>query len=537
VDSSDRPLSPRLSGSAGGYATAVGLALLAVGARTLLEPVLGSHTALFPLTAGVAIAGWLGGLGPALLATLIGVLAVDASVFTGRLNGAPRPESVTPLIMFAITGAVMAVASGSLHRRCRWLAADHARIAAQLFESELRFQEIADAAPVYIWRSDRDGNCMWFNRPWLDFRGRTVEEERGRGWMDGIHPDDRDRYARAEAAVFETRRPFSVDYRLRRFDGEYRWVVDHGVPLHDGHGRFAGFVGSCFDITTRKAAEAEHELLLARERAARSDAERATRLKDEFLSTLSHELRTPLNAILGWTHLLRETSPDPSELLRGLAVIERNAHLQTRIVEDLLDMSRIITGKMRLERRVVGLAAVVDSAIESLKPAFDAKGVLLSQSLDRATTVIGDPARLQQVVWNLLSNALKFTPKGGLVDVRLAVVGSEAQLTVRDTGRGIQPQFLPHVFERFRQEDASTRRSQGGLGLGLALVKNITELHGGAVRVSSAGESKGSTFIVTLPEDQRHVHRAGFETHVAKPVEPGELIDVVATVAHPANRP
>lgn len=657
VDSSDRPLSsPRLSGSAGGYAAAVGFALLAIGVRTLLDPVLGSQTALFPLTAGVVTAGWLGGLGPALLATLIGGLAVDASLFTGRLDGAARLDGVVPLIMFAVTGGVIALASGALHRRCRSLAADEAHVAAQLFESELRFQEIADAAPVYIWRSDRDGNCTWFNRPWLDFRGRTVDAERGRGWMEGIHPDDQDRYAHAEVAAFETRRPLTIDYRLRRFDGEYRWVVDHGVPLHDGHGRFDGFVGSCLDITTRKAAEAEHEMLLARERAARSDAERATRLKDEFLSTLSHELRTPLNAILGWTHLLRETGPDPAALLRGLAVIERNAHLQTRIVEDLLDMSRIITGKMRLERRVVGVAAVVDAAIESLKPAFEAKGLSLSQSLDRTTTVIGDPARLQQVVWNLLSNALKFTPKGGLVDVRIAVVGSEAQLTVHDTGRGIQPEFLPHVFERFRQEDASTRRSEGGLGLGLALVKHITELHGGAVRASSAGETRGSTFIVTLPlavgpqrtepaglplkpavsspssvqirrldgvkvlvvdddqgsrmvagrllaehgavvttasgasealalydsfapdvllsdigltgadggellteirrreadlghtvfaialtaltgpEDQRRVHRAGFEAHVSKPVEPAELIDVVATVAHRAIR-
>jgi PAS domain S-box-containing protein len=249
-----------------------------------------------------------------------------------------------------------------------------------------------------------------------------------------------------------------------------------------------------------KRAASERESLLAAERAARDEAERINMMKDEFLATLSHELRTPLNAILGWSQLLTMAPPGEEELRDGLEAIERNARVQTQLIDDLLDMSRIISGKIRLDVQWTDLTSVVDAAVESVRPSADAKCIRLRKILDPfAGPVAGDPTRLQQVVWNLLSNAIKFTPKGGKVDVMLERVNSHLELTVNDSGIGIKPEFLPAVFERFRQADSSTTRSFGGLGLGLSIVKHLVELHGGLVRAKSAGEGEGATFIVTLP--------------------------------------
>jgi len=251
----------------------------------------------------------------------------------------------------------------------------------------------------------------------------------------------------------------------------------------------------------RRRAEAEREALLAGERAARSEAERASRMKDEFLATLGHELRTPLNAIVGWAQILRNKSCTPEDLAEGLAVIERNATAQARIIEDLLDMSRITSGKVRLDIHPVDLNEVITSAVETARPASEGKGVQLQRVLGphNLSTVRGDPGRLQQVVWNLLTNAIKFTPKGGRVQIRVDQVQSHLEITVSDTGAGIKPEFLPYVFDRFRQADASTTRHHGGLGLGLAIVKHLVELHGGTVRAESEGLGKGATFIVSLP--------------------------------------
>ncbi|MGA2442480.1 MAG: ATP-binding protein [Tepidisphaeraceae bacterium] len=240
--------------------------------------------------------------------------------------------------------------------------------------------------------------------------------------------------------------------------------------------------------------------MLASERAARSAAEHTSRMKDEFLATMSHELRTPLNAIVGWAHLLLQRNPDANDLQQGLSTIERNARVQTRLIEDLLDMSRIISGKLRLDMQRVLPVTIIEAAIDSLKPAADAKGVRLEKMLDPlAAPVAGDPGRLQQVVWNLLSNAIKFTPKGGRVQVILERVNSHVELTVADTGQGIAPEFLPFVFDRFRQGDSSTTRKQGGLGIGLAIAKQLVELHGGTIRATSPGNGQGSSFIVQLP--------------------------------------
>jgi CheY-like chemotaxis protein len=254
------------------------------------------------------------------------------------------------------------------------------------------------------------------------------------------------------------------------------------------------------DITAKKRAERERESLLQAERAAREEAQRVNRLKDEFLATLSHELRTPLNAILGWSQLMSMGTMTGPDLKEAGSVIERNARTQKQLIEDLLDMSRIISGKLRLDLQEIEPSTFVEAAIETIGPSAAVKDIRIEKMLDsRAGPVSGDPARLQQVIWNLLSNAVKFTPKGGRIQVRLERVASHVEVCISDTGQGIDPDFLPYLFERFRQADSSTSRKFGGLGIGLAIAKEIVELHGGMIHAQSAGEGRGSTFAVTLP--------------------------------------
>jgi signal transduction histidine kinase/CheY-like chemotaxis protein len=254
------------------------------------------------------------------------------------------------------------------------------------------------------------------------------------------------------------------------------------------------------EISRRKLAHQEREQLLASERRARADAEEANRTKDEFLAILSHELRTPLNAMLGWVHLLRGGKLDGPTTARGLDVLERNTRAQARLIDDLLDVSRIVTGKLLVEARPVELADVAAAAVDAVRPAAAARGVSLNVQLDPAGgPVRGDATRLQQVAWNLLSNAVKFTPAGGRVEVRLLRADSHAELVVSDNGQGISSALLPFVFDRFRQGDSSSTRRHGGLGLGLAIVRHLVELHGGAVTAESAGETRGATFRVRLP--------------------------------------
>jgi PAS domain S-box-containing protein len=266
-----------------------------------------------------------------------------------------------------------------------------------------------------------------------------------------------------------------------------------------GHGgELTGCLTVVHDITHQRSAEAERERLLARERAARAEAETANRIKDEFLAVASHELRTPLNAILGWVGLL-ESSNDPQEIAEGLTVIHRNARHQAQLIEDILDVSRMITGRLRLSVHPHDLAPIVKRAIDTMRTAADAKGVKIEEAVENVGLVSCDAERMEQVVWNLVSNAIKFTPRGGRVSVGLASAASRVRLWVADTGMGIEPAFLPFVFERFRQADGSTTRRYGGLGLGLAIVRHLVELHGGSVSAHSDGEKRGSIFTVELP--------------------------------------
>ncbi|MEW6209759.1 MAG: response regulator [Acidobacteriota bacterium] len=369
-----------------------------------------------------------------------------------------------------------------------------------LQESEERFRMMADTAPVMIWVSGADKLCTFFNKPWLDFTGRTMDQEMGEGWAEGIHPEDYDRCLNEYSLAFDARRKFSLEFRLRRHDGRYRWVLNEGVPRFSSDGRFAGYIGSCIDITERKRVEAEREELLVKEQRAREEAQAANRAKDEFIAVVSHELRAPLNAMLGWARILRSTRVDEATLSHAIEIIERSARTQSKLIEDLLDTSRIVSGKLRLDIRPVELRSVIENAAQVLHPAAEARGIDIRLRFDVEREIItGDADRLQQIVWNLLSNAIKFTPNGGRVEVLLQRADPHVRLTVTDTGKGISPEYLPYIFDRFHQADASSTRRYGGLGLGLSLVRHLVELHGGTVCAESDGEGRGATFTVNLP--------------------------------------
>ncbi|NJK74709.1 MAG: response regulator [Microcoleus sp. SU_5_6] len=311
-----------------------------------------------------------------------------------------------------------------------------------------------------------------------------------------------DNWLRINAAVqsaLETGIGYQLDLQAFR-NGTPIWITTRSEVLRDSKGAIVGLRGTVQDITDRKLAEAEREQLLQREQAAREQAEQANRIKDEFLAVLSHELRSPLNPILGWAKLLTTGKLNATKTAQAISTIERNARLQSELIEDLLDVSRILQGKLRLNVSPVNLAVTIQGAIETVRLAAEAKSIALKASLDpEVGKVSGDATRLQQVVWNLISNAVKFTPAGGRVEVRLEQVDSVAQITVSDDGKGIPANFLPHVFDYFRQEDGATTRKFGGLGLGLAIVHHLVELHGGTVAAESAGEGLGATFTVKLP--------------------------------------
>jgi signal transduction histidine kinase/ActR/RegA family two-component response regulator len=314
-----------------------------------------------------------------------------------------------------------------------------------------------------------------------------------------LHPDDRERTREAIAACVYGGKVYDIEYRTVSPQGELRWIRATGCTYYKEE-KPVRFDGTTQDITDRKRVDEERKQLFDIECAARVEAERTSRMKDEFLATLSHELRTPLNAILGWTQLLKRDQQDPEMLSEAISVIERNARAQTQLIEDLLDMSRIVSGNVRLDVQRVELSEIINAAMEGVKPTAETKGVRLEKVIDRLVgSISGDPARLQQVLWNLLTNAIKFTPKGGKVRVFAEVMQSHVEISVADTGEGISPDFLPHLFERFSQADGSAERKHRGLGLGLSIVKNLVEMHGGAVRVNSRGKEQGATFIVRLP--------------------------------------
>jgi len=636
----------RFSASAARFATAIAAVALAAALRAVVHPLFNEADQFTLFYAAVMVSAYFGGLWPGLLATGLSAALVDFFWFEPRYSlRFENPDDGIDIALFVIVGCFISYLCQSLRAATRSAEAalitaaaeSEARAKAEQY-SETQFRIMANSAPVMVWIADSNKRSYWFNKSWLDLTGRTLEEESGLSWLEGVHPDDVARYDAMYHESFDGRKNFTIEYRLRRRDGQYRWLLETGRPLYNSAGVFGGYIGSCVDITERKAADeqlhyqlnftklitenaaeslflldaegrvtfinraaerlfgytrdelmgnllhdrlhhqkpggkpvpadecplvrvfnsgttlADHEDVfynkngapidvscsnapihedgkvigsvlvvhditrrrqaeqerdhsLLSERTARSEAERASRMKDEFLSTLSHELRTPLNAILGWAQILRmgETSEDDTS--RGLEVIERNAMVQAQLIDDLLDMSRIVSGKIRFDLKQLDMADVVEAAVESVRHAADARGIDLQAVVEEGHCVTGDAARLQQVVWNLLTNAIKFTPRGGVVELTLGGVDSSVLLMVRDSGQGIKPEFLDFVFDRFRQADATTTRKFGGMGLGLAIVKQLVELHGGTVCASSQGEGHGATFSVTLPLSSARLER------------------------------
>ena len=330
--------------------------------------------------------------------------------------------------------------------------------------------------------------------------GFTAEEMIGQPILRIIPPE---LYPEEDRILQQIRRGQRIEryetVRVRK-DGTRVRISLTVSPILDSAGRIIGAAKIAHDITRLYALMADREMLLESERSARGQAERMSRLKDEFLATLSHELRTPLNAIQGWAELLRHPGAPPAELKRGLEAISRNVRIQAQIVNDLLDLSRVISGQVLLEVCSTSLQEVLDHAIDAVRTSAENKSIRIHTLIDsKIGPVRGDPTRLQQILWNLLSNAVKFTPKGGAIKVILDRIDSHVEITVEDTGIGIEPEFLPYVFERFRQADSGVSRRYGGLGIGLSIVKCLVELHGGSVRASSPGKDQGSTFTVSLP--------------------------------------
>jgi PAS domain S-box-containing protein len=363
-----------------------------------------------------------------------------------------------------------------------------------------RLAAIIDSSDDAIVSKDLRGVIMSWNRAAERIFGWTAVEVIGRH-ITLIIPEDRrpeeddvlSRIARGERVDhFET-------VRVTK-DGRYLDISLTVSPIRDAAGCVVGASKIARDITDRRRMEQERDRLLTREQQARAEAEALNRTKDEFLATVSHELRTPLNAIFGWARILESGAVDDATRDRAIGAIVRSASAQSRLVEDLIDLSRVVTGRMRLDFEKLDLKTVIEAALEAVRPAANAKGITLTAALDgRIGTIVGAADRLQQVVWNLVMNAVKFTPRGGRIDVSLGRVDGSAEITVADTGEGIRAELLPHVFERFRQGDSSSTRAHAGLGLGLALVRHLVELHGGRVRAESPGEGRGSTFTVELP--------------------------------------
>jgi PAS domain S-box-containing protein len=407
-----------------------------------------------------------------------------------------------------------------------------------LRRSEDRFRLLVEGVREYaIFMLDPNGIVSSWNAGAQRIKGYTAAEIIGRHFSV-FYPDNARESGWPEHELQQAAENGSfVDtgWRVRK-DGTTFWANVTLTALRDDTGQLLGYAKLTRDLTETKRVEAieadtqQREEMLDAERSARITAQRATRIKDEFLATLSHELRSPLSAILGWTQvLLRADTPrGPEEQRRAVEVIDRNARAQVQLIDDLLDLSRIMTGKLRLDLNQVSFSNVVEAAVDSARPAAEAKGLRLKAILSSSKDIVSaDSTRLQQVVWNLLTNAIKFTPKGGQVQVVLQRVNSHVELIVSDTGIGIPANYLPHVFDRFSQKDSSTTRAFGGLGLGLAICKQLVELHGGVIRAASQGEGRGATFSVQLPLSIAHLdNQRAPRSHPTAETQPAENLSL-----------
>jgi PAS domain S-box-containing protein len=428
----------------------------------------------------------------------------------------PNPNvSLLLLISFVGTSSLMTLVVAAVMSERRKAEADKSKLASELELQRRRIEDIVAHVPGVVWEA--------WGRPGtgdqrVDFVSSHVEKMLGYSreewlstrnfWLSIVHADDKERVAAEAAAIFASGKGGAIRFRWLRKDGHEIWVEAQSMVVCDESGP-VGMRGVTIDITAAVKAELERAELLERESHARQQAEEASRLKEEFLATVSHELRTPLNAVLGWSRLLRGGQLDKDGQGHAVEVIERNATAQRQIIEDLLDVSRIVAGKLRINTQPIDVLLVIHAAIDAVRPAAEAKEIEIRTHVEAPDMIVrADVERLQQVLWNLLANAVKFTPADGVIDVYLEQHDSLAEIRIEDSGPGIPEEFLPRIFERFSQADGSITRKHGGLGLGLAIVRHLVELHGGTVSANNR-KNGGAVLTVQLPsslQDYRITH-------------------------------
>jgi PAS domain S-box-containing protein len=520
------------------------IAVLAVVVALLLTQLLWwwliKPTSIYPLFfAAVMVSSWYGGIGPGLLSTALAALACDYFFISPVYAlGVSWSNNLVGLVQFVLVSVLIGSLNAALRssqRRAETNAQQAQRHLERLRQtqeglrqSEERYRLLVEGVTDYaIFMMDLNGHIISWNTGAERILGYQEVEIIGQPFSRIFSKEAIEHGVPEQALRTAVAQGWARDNRWHvRKDGSQFWAHCFITPLRDEAGNQRGFSKIMQDITQRKRAESERDQLLRREQAARavseaalSAAEAANRSKDEFLAMLSHELRTPLTAIIGWAGILHAGKLDEEKTALALETIERNANLQMQLIEDLLDISRIVRGDLPLSFRLVKPIQVITAAIDAVQPSADTKAIQLESVLEPSDNQVwGDPERLQQVVWNLLSNAIKFTPSGGRVEVRLEYVDSQVQIAVSDTGKGISADFLPYVFDRFRQADSTSTRVHKGLGLGLAIARHLVELHGGTIQAESQGSGQGATFTVKLPlrdvrsletsleSEQSHVH-------------------------------
>ena len=459
-----------------------------------MESALSLHLPFYLAFPVVTIAAWYGGFWPGMVAILCyaGLFMALASLQSWP---AAVPLTSVQMTVFAV-GALLICGLCEQLRRARAGAERRALAETQQRLSQQRLLAALQASPISVYDVDNTMHFTWVHNPVFGLPpeallGRTVREVFGRRAAS--------RLTEAGQRVIATGTPARVEFAFRRRHTQ-RVVYDVVVmPLRDDSGEIIGLTNAVIDISERRQAEERRAQLLEAESRAREEAEHASRLKDDFLGTVSHELRTPLNAVLGWAQLLNMRAYDEALFKRGIEAIERSARTQVHLIDDLLDMSAILSGKVPLEIGPVDLADVLERARETIEPMARQKQITVETEYLAVPLLQGDAGRLKQVFWNLLANAVKFTPEGGHIRVAVHPAPEGVVATVRDTGIGIEPAFLPHVFDRFQQADLSSTRRHGGLGLGLAIAKQLVELHHGRITAASSGANHGTTMAVTLP--------------------------------------
>ncbi len=432
------------------------------------------------------------------------VAKVDTDEVYAPIRERARITFSMVLLLMAVAGTCVSIGwkhqATLFYRRQLEVERERKELAERAAESFSRLAAIVESSGDGIISTSLDGKIMSWNPGAARMTGYQSGEVLRKPITSLFPPDQAGTWAGVIGSVKDGDSLHDYETILLAKDGQARQVALTVSPIRADSGRPGGFSTIIRDISERKRAESERGKLLDLEREARRQAEEANRMKDEFLATVSHELRTPLNPILGWAFNLRAGTVEPELLQEGLEAIERNARVQSRLVEDLLDVSRIVTGKLNMSIQPVDLRLVTDAAIENIRLAAKAKRIeLIVRVGPNIPPVMGDPGRLQQVLWNLLTNALKFTAEGGRIEVQLREDGSHVEVSVVDNGEGIPADFLPHVFDQFRQADSSITRKHGGLGLGLSIVRHLVELHGGTIRAESAGIGSGATFAFRLP--------------------------------------